>query len=58
MLWGGISPKCDEVARGLVVVSQVSTYRWNQGVVTPICAILRAAAGVTNCDRLNSTVTL
>ena len=29
-----------------------------QGVVTPICAILRAVTGVTNCDRLNSAVTL
>ena len=29
-----------------------------QGVVTPICAILRAVTGDTNCDRLHSAVTL
>ena len=30
---------------------------YNQGVVTPICAILTDATGVTICDHQNSAVT-
>ena len=39
-----------------VIISCISTTIF-QGVVTPICAILRAVTRVTNCECLNSTRT-